>query len=78
VGNAAHKGWVQPLAGERYILNLLTELPEAELTRTVDGRPKGTRLRLLPEGVRFSVNPQNQTNWGCEIILPYKNAAAHR
>ena len=74
VGVAPHKGWVQPVAGERYVLNLLTESPEAVLTETVDGRTKGTRMRLLPEGIRFSVSPLNETNWGCEIILP-KGAA---
>ena len=72
VGVSPHRGWVQPVAGERYTLKLLTECPEAELTRSVDGRPKGTRIRLLPEGIRFSVSPQHETNWGCEIILPNK------
>lgn len=70
VGARPHKGWVQPVDGERYVLNLLTESPEAELTRPVDGRPAGTRIRLLPYGVPFSVGPLNKTNWACEIILP--------
>jgi hypothetical protein len=75
VGVPPHKGWVQAVAGERYTLNLLTESPEAELTRAVDGRPKGTRFRLLPEGVRFSVSPLKETNWGLEIISPNTVAA---
>ena len=34
------------VAGERYILRTLAEVPEAQLTREVDGRPKGTVLRF--------------------------------
>jgi len=34
------------IAGERYILRTLVEVPEAQLTRDVDGRPKGTVLRF--------------------------------
>jgi hypothetical protein len=36
----------KPIAGERYILGTLTERPEAELAHELDGRPKGTILRL--------------------------------
>jgi hypothetical protein len=51
--------WLRPVAGERYILNPLSEPPEAELTRQWEGCPKGTRFRL------------SQTNV-YEIILPNK------
>jgi hypothetical protein len=34
------------VAGERYILRTLAEVAEAQLTREVDGRPKGTVLRF--------------------------------
>jgi hypothetical protein len=36
----------RPVAGERYSLRTLAEFPEAQLTREVDGRPKGTVLRF--------------------------------
>ncbi len=52
-----NKGWVTPVAGERYTLKSLGESPVAELTREVDGRPKGTLLRL-------------GTNGELEIVLP--------
>lgn len=39
-------GWVQPVAGERYVLNSLTDFPEAVLTHSLEGKPEGTRLRL--------------------------------
>ena len=50
-------GRVRPVAGERYILNRLDQSPQAELTRQLLQRPKGTRFRL------------NGTN-GYEVILP--------
>ena len=55
-------GWVRPVAGEKYILKLLSESPEAQLTREVDGRPKGTVFRW-------------RTNTELEIVLPNQ---AHR
>lgn len=56
-------GWVKPVAGERYILRTLTESPEAQLTREVEGRPKGTVFRL-------------GTNGDVQIILPNKPPGA--
>ncbi len=41
-----NKGWVTPVAGERYFLKSLAESPVAELTRKLEGWPKGTVLRL--------------------------------
>ncbi|MCX6924776.1 MAG: hypothetical protein NT154_16410 [Verrucomicrobia bacterium] len=40
------RGSLKPVAGERYILKTLTESPEAQLTHEVEGRPKGSVLRL--------------------------------
>jgi hypothetical protein len=71
----AFEGWVQPVAGEQYVLKTLIESPEAKLTCMVDGRPEGTRIRLLPDGTQFSVGRQHETNWGCEIILPNQGTA---
>jgi hypothetical protein len=48
LGLGDHLGWIKPVAGERYILNVLTQAPEAELTREVEGKPKGTRIHLQP------------------------------
>jgi len=48
---------VKPVAGEVYVLKVLTQSPEAVLTRQVDGMPKGTVLRF-------------GTNGDLEIILP--------
>jgi len=50
-------GWVKPVAGEVYVLKALPQSPEVVLTRELDGRPKGTVLRL-------------GTNGDVEIILP--------
>jgi len=72
MGVSPQKGWVQPVTGERYALRALTEMPEAELTREVEGLPKGTRIRLLP----YSTNSSVGTNWRhCDIMLPNKSAA---
>lgn len=57
-------GWVKPVAGERYILKGLYEPPEAELTRDLEGRPKGSVLRL-------------STN-GFDVILPGQSGAGKR
>lgn len=61
LGHAA--GWLRPVAGERYILNSLTQLPEAELTHSALGHPQGTRFRL--------------TTNDYEIILPNKPHSAN-
>lgn len=45
IGAPGH-GWIRPAARENYTIGLLTEPPEAELTRPVSGLPKGTRVRL--------------------------------
>jgi hypothetical protein len=47
----------KPSAGEHYIIGSLMEKPFAELTRPLDGRPKGTILRL-------------GTNWADQFVLP--------
>ena len=47
------------VAGERYILRTLAEVPEAQLTHEVDGRPKGTVLRF---GTNDSVEIIGPTN----------------
>ncbi len=39
-------GWVKPVAGESYRFGTLAKPPEAQLTRQVDGRPRGTVIRL--------------------------------
>jgi hypothetical protein len=51
-----HRG-MKPVAGEVYVLKALTQSPEVVLTRTLDGRPKGTVLRF-------------GTNGDLQIILP--------
>ena len=58
------RGGIRPVAGERYILNLLTQSPEAELTHKALGRPQGTRFRL------------GATN-DYEIVLPNKPHSAN-
>jgi len=65
----APPGWVQPVAGERYTLNRRTDSPEAELTQTVGGRPKGTRIRL---------GPWSETNSVYVIIPPTSSAAPNQ
>jgi hypothetical protein len=47
---ATPEGWVKPVAGEVYFVKSLAQSPEAVLTREVDGRPKGTVLRLGTNG----------------------------
>jgi hypothetical protein len=42
--------WVTPVAGERYVLNVLPQSPEAMLTREVEGRPQGTVIRFTTNG----------------------------
>jgi hypothetical protein len=48
---------LKPVAGERYILKTLSESPEAQLTHRLEGRPKGSVLRL-------------NTNGAFDVILP--------
>jgi hypothetical protein len=40
------QGAIRPVAGERYTINSLWKAPEAELTREMEGRPKGTVIRV--------------------------------
>jgi hypothetical protein len=56
-------GWVKPVAGERYTIGLLTEPPEAELTRGLGQLPAGTRFFLneTNDGMILP-NPQGGTN----------------
>jgi hypothetical protein len=69
LGVGPYEGWVELVAGEQYALRNLTEMPEAELTRDMEGLPKGTRIRLLADGTN------NGTNWRhAEIIPPNKGA----
>jgi hypothetical protein len=53
-------GWVKPVIGERYVLNTLSNMTEAVLTRRLDEFPKGTILRLA----NVDGNP------ACEIVWP--------
>jgi hypothetical protein len=55
---------LRPAVGERYKLNLLSETPEAELTRKWGNCPEGTRFRL------------NATNL-YDVILPNKPHSAN-
>jgi hypothetical protein len=48
---------LKPIAGERYILKTLLQSPEAELTHRLEGRPKGSVLRLNPNGTFDVVLP---------------------
>ena len=50
-------GSVKPIAGERYSLKTLNESPEAQLTHELDGRPKGTVLRLGTNSIEIIVGP---------------------
>ena len=50
--------WVNQVAGERYVLKVLPQSPEAVLTREVEGRPKGTVIRL------------STNDWDSQFILP--------
>ncbi len=47
----------KPIAGERYVLKTLSQPPEAQLTHRLEGRPKGSVLRL-------------DTNGTFDVILP--------
>ena len=47
----ASNGWLSSVAGEVYILGPLSKAPEAQLTREVDGRPKGTIIRFGTNGL---------------------------
>jgi len=38
-------GVIKPIAGERYRINTLCKVPEAELNQEMGGRPKGTVIR---------------------------------
>jgi hypothetical protein len=51
--------WINPVAGEIYIIKGVTEPPEAQLTRDLPGHPKGTVFRFT-------------TNGQPEIIFPNK------
>jgi hypothetical protein len=53
--------WVNQVAGERYVLKALPQSPEAVLTREVEGRPKGTVIRL------------STNDWDSQFILPNKS-----
>ena len=46
---------VVPVAGERYVLNPLSVLPEAQLTQKVGKMPKGTVIRLLRGERKYEV-----------------------
>lgn len=50
-------GWIKPVAGELYILKTLREIPEAQLTRDLEGRPKGTVFRLGTNGEETIILP---------------------
>jgi hypothetical protein len=53
-------GWVKQIRGEQYILKPITESPEAVLTCEVDGRPKGTVIRLATNGDIIFILPKPQ------------------
>jgi len=53
----AKEGFLKAVAGERYVIGTLVESPEAQLTREVDGRPKGTLLRLGTNGDELIICP---------------------
>jgi hypothetical protein len=64
------KGWPKPVAGERYTIGLLTESPEAELTRDLGQLPKGTRFLLTEtNGGMILPNPQGGANGGQPVHL---------
>jgi len=44
--NVVPNGTIEPVADERYRINTLLKVPEAELTRDLEGRPKGTVFRM--------------------------------
>lgn len=56
-GRGGIDAYIVPVANERYTLGNLNQSPEALLTRPLEGRPKGTIIRL-------------GTNSAVEIILP--------
>jgi len=47
----------KPVAGERYVLKTLPEPPEAELTRDLEGKRKGSVLRLNNKGTLDVILP---------------------
>jgi hypothetical protein len=56
-------GWVKPVASERYTIKLLTEPPEAELTRELGHLPKGTRFVLHePDDPVVLPNPEHSAD----------------
>jgi len=61
------EGRVKAVAGEIYTLKSLVESPEAQLTRDLEGRPKGTVIRLGTNDAEFilpklpSQNPQRDS-----------------
>jgi hypothetical protein len=56
---AGADGWLKPVAGEVYILRPLSNVPEAQLTREVEGRPKGTIIRFGSNGRLEYILPNN-------------------
>jgi hypothetical protein len=59
-----HNGWVESVAGEIYTLRGVTDSPQAELTRELGGRPKGTIFRMGTNGALETIlpNPQGRAN----------------
>jgi hypothetical protein len=55
-----HNGWVDSVDSERYTLGSVTQSPQAELTRELGGRPKGTVFRLGTNGDLVIVLPNKQ------------------
>jgi hypothetical protein len=49
---------LRPVAGEKYILKRLSECPEAQLTHSLEGKPKGTVLRFSTNGTLDVIWPQ--------------------
>jgi hypothetical protein len=54
--------WMKPVAGEHYNIKTLAEVPEAELTHDLEGRPKGTVIRLANNWADQFLYPTNRTN----------------
>ncbi len=48
---------LQPIAGERYVFKTLSQPPEAQLTHRLEGRPKGSVLRLNSNGTFDVISP---------------------
>jgi hypothetical protein len=55
-----HNGWVVSVAGEHYTIGSVTQSPQAELTRELGGRPKGSIFRLGTNGLSEIVLPNEQ------------------